>query len=749
MLTLASSFLYALLTNRVLLIHETTDLVDLFCEPFPETSWVLPSDFPVKELTKLHLGSAQSYGNMLKNKVIGVDLKASAESLPSYVYLHLEHDYRHLDRLFFCEDDQFVLRKVNWLVLQSDIYFVPSLFLVPQFEDELRRLFPNRETVFHHLGRYLFHPSNAVWGMIVRYYESYLAKAEERIGLQVRTFSRTPISFGNFSEQIISCSRQENILPRIDFEKLQPSSSKGGRLKAVLITSLYSDYYEKMKNMYYEHPTTTGEVISIYQPSHEEQQHTEKQSHNQKALAEIYLLGLCDVLVTSGWSTFGYVAQGLAGLKPWILLSPRNGKAPDPPCVRAMSMEPCFHTPPDFDCKAKKYVDMGTMVRHIRHCEDVGRGVKLTRRDRVGSARRGCGAMDMKRFRRPQQPTFPARRGEPAHGAANERKLGAGIPRLGLLLVACLMLLPLLVVVVVSGARRRTYPEPIIGAGGAGEGSELDGRVRNGSEDGFSTTSKIQRDRLLGGLLSAGFDEESCLSRYQSVLYRKDTGRLPSAYLVEKLREHEALQRKCGPNTVYYKKALKQLKSGQGIETTDCNYLVWISYNGLGNRILTGASAFLYALLTNRVLLIDRGADMANLFCEPFPGTSWLLPLDFPVDQFRGFNISTPTSYGNMVKNKLINNNAGHSTVESLPAYIYLHLDHDYGDYDKLFFCEDDQKVLEKIPWLILHSDNYFVPALFLIPSYEDELHRLFLRRILFSIIWAVIFITQPIGFGA
>ncbi|XP_020080946.1 galactoside 2-alpha-L-fucosyltransferase-like [Ananas comosus] len=334
--------------------------------------------------------------------------------------------------------------------------------------------------------------------------------------------------------------------------------------------------------------------------------------------------------------------------------------------------------------------------------------------------------MDMKRFRRPQQPTFPVRRGEPAPGAANERKLGAGIPRLGLLLVACLMLLPLLVVVVVSGARRRTYPEPIIGSGGAGEGSELDGRVRNGSEDGFSTTSKIQRDRLLGGLLSAGFDEESCLSRYQSVLYRKDTGRLPSAYLVEKLREHEALQRKCGPNTVYYKKALKQLKSGQGIETADCNYLVWISYNGLGNRILTGASAFLYALLTNRVLLIDRGADMANLFCEPFPGTSWLLPLDFPVDQFRGFNISTPTSYGNMVKNKLLNNNAGHSTVESLPAYIYLHLDHDYGDYDKLFFCEDDQKVLEKIPWLILHSDNYFVPALFLIPSYEDELHRLF-----------------------
>ncbi|XP_072953314.1 probable fucosyltransferase 8 isoform X2 [Typha angustifolia] len=378
MLTIVSAFLYALLTNRVLLIHVTDDLVDLFCEPFPGTSWVLPSDFILmKDFSNLHLGSPQSYGSMLKNKVISNHVNATTGSLPASVYLHLEHDYQHFDRLFFCENDQLVLEKVNWLVLQSDIYFVPSLFLMPQHKDELEQLFPAKDTVFHHLGRYLFHPTNSIWGMVTRYYNSYLAEAEERIGLQIRIFSRTPISFDGFFDQIVSCFLKENLLPNITLQEQLPSSANMVRSKAVLVTSLYSKYSEKMKSMYYEHPTTTGEVISIYQPTHEEEQHTEQQSHNQKALAEIYLLSLCDVLVTSAWSTFGYVGQSLAGLKPWILLSPQHEKAPSPPCLRAMSMEPCFHTPPNFDCRANKYVDMGDLVRHVRHCEDVYGGVKL------------------------------------------------------------------------------------------------------------------------------------------------------------------------------------------------------------------------------------------------------------------------------------------------------------------------------------------------------------------------------------
>ncbi|KAJ4847394.1 hypothetical protein Tsubulata_038581 [Turnera subulata] len=140
-------------------------------------------------------------------------------------------------------------------------------------------------------------------------------------------------------------------------------------------------------------------------------------------------------------------------------------------------------------------------------------------------------------------------------------------------------------------------------------------------------------DKLLGGLLASGFDEGSCLSRYQSVLYRKNSLHKPSPYLISKLRKYEDLHRRCGPYTESYNRTLKKLETQymKNSSTGDCNYIVWLRLNGLGNRIITMVSAFLYALLTNRVLLVDYGTDMDDLFCEPFPKTTWRLPEDFPV----------------------------------------------------------------------------------------------------------------------
>ncbi|KAG5596619.1 hypothetical protein H5410_037851 [Solanum commersonii] len=129
--------------------------------------------------------------------------------------------------------------------------------------------------------------------------------------------------------------------------------------------------------MYWEHPTMTGETVGVYQPSQEEHQQTEKLWHERKALAEMYLLSLTDKLVTSAWSTFGYVAHGLGGLKPWILYKPENRTAHNPPCVRAVSLEPCFHAPPYYDCKKKAGTDTSKIVPHVRHCEDVSWGLKL------------------------------------------------------------------------------------------------------------------------------------------------------------------------------------------------------------------------------------------------------------------------------------------------------------------------------------------------------------------------------------
>ncbi|MQM12933.1 hypothetical protein Taro_045854 [Colocasia esculenta] len=57
---------------------------------------------------------------------------------------------------------------------------IPGRFLIPAFEVELVRMFPKKVAVFHHLGRYLFHPSNEVWNLIMKYYEEHLATARER-----------------------------------------------------------------------------------------------------------------------------------------------------------------------------------------------------------------------------------------------------------------------------------------------------------------------------------------------------------------------------------------------------------------------------------------------------------------------------------------------------------------------------------------------------------------------------------------
>lgn len=373
-LTLASAFLYALLTNRVLLVDPGVDVADLFCEPFPEVSWFLPPDFPLKnQFNSFNQESPQCYGKMLKNNTI----TNSKRLIPSSVYLHLAHDYDDHDKLFFCDEDQTFLQKVPWLIVKTDNYFIPSLYLMPSFEQELSNLFPNKETVFHFLGRYLFHPTNQVWGLITRYYEAYLAKADERIGIQIRVFDTGTGPFQHVLDQILACTTKENLLPETNKQQHIISSSRIQKSKAVLMTSLNSGYFEKVRDIYWEHPTVTGEVIGIFQPSHEEYQQTEKQVHNRKAWAEMYLLSLTDMLVTSSWSTFGYVAQGLGGLRPWILDKPENQTAPDPPCRRAMSMEPCFHAPPFYDCKAKVGIDTGKVVPHVRHCEDMSWGLKL------------------------------------------------------------------------------------------------------------------------------------------------------------------------------------------------------------------------------------------------------------------------------------------------------------------------------------------------------------------------------------
>ncbi|XBI97111.1 hypothetical protein VPH35_033303 [Triticum aestivum] len=142
------------------------------------------------------------------------------------------------------------------------------------------------------------------------------------------------------------------------------------------MVSLNGDYYDKLSSLYYEHGAAAV-TVSVFQPTHLGMQQSEKRQHNQKALAEIVLLSFSDVVVTSAQSTFGYVSQGLAGLRPWVLMLPVDGKVPDPPCRLASTVEPCFMKPPHYDWRTRGDSDNGKVLPYIRQCEDVSYGVQL------------------------------------------------------------------------------------------------------------------------------------------------------------------------------------------------------------------------------------------------------------------------------------------------------------------------------------------------------------------------------------
>ncbi|CAL5046731.1 unnamed protein product [Urochloa decumbens] len=377
-LAVASAFLYALLTDRALLLDRETSLGDVLCQPFPGATWLLPKNFPIKNLQNLTGEVPESYRHLVQQS----GGAAAAASRRSYVFVDLDHSCTYHDKLFFCDDERrFLRRGAPWVLMRTDGYFVPALFLNPAYEGELHRLFPRKDAVFYLLAHYLFHPTNKVWGLITRFHDAYLKNSDDRLGIQVRVFDGdTP--FQHILDQILACTSQENLLPEVVTQEPAPAAAAaaaGGarRSKAVLMTGLSSWYYENIRWKYWQSATATGEAVSVYQPSHEEHQLSGYTTHDMKALAEMYLLGMTDRIVTSGWSTFGYVGHGLGGLTPWIMFRPENHTTPSPPCRRAKSMEPCMHGPPFYDCRTKHGADTGKLVPHVQHCEDMSWGLKL------------------------------------------------------------------------------------------------------------------------------------------------------------------------------------------------------------------------------------------------------------------------------------------------------------------------------------------------------------------------------------
>jgi len=372
MISMAATFLYALLTNRVMLVRFGKDKQGIFCEPFLNSTWLLPETSPF-----WNENHVETYQSIIEKEKANNNSKVD---LPSSLFLNLQYHPNYPEKFFHCDDSQALIIIVPLLILRSDQYFVPSLFMTPFFSKELERMFVEKDTVFHHLGRYLFHPTNEAWRLITNFYQAHLAKADEKIGLQIRVFNPTSTPQEAIMNLVLNCTIQNKLLPKVlDMKNSMSTSSDKNKtiMKVVLVTSLDPQYGENLKTMYMNKSTVTGEVIEVHQPSGEERQKFNDNKHNMKAWVDMYLLSLSDVLVTSSLSTFGYVAQGLGNLRPWLLYRLVRNGTHFPACERDFSMEPCYHASPKHYCTGKPIKDFASSFIYMRECKDLWFGVKL------------------------------------------------------------------------------------------------------------------------------------------------------------------------------------------------------------------------------------------------------------------------------------------------------------------------------------------------------------------------------------
>ncbi|KAL2338221.1 hypothetical protein Fmac_012667 [Flemingia macrophylla] len=371
-ISLAATFLYAVLTDRVLLVKFGNDKHGLFCEPFLNSTWILPEKSPF--WNEKHI---ETYQFLLEKD----RASNSTENLPSVLFMNLQHSRNDPEKLFHCGHSQDLLQKIPLLILQSDQYFVPSMFMNPFFSMEVTKMFPEKDVTFHHLGRYLFHPSNEAWEFIISYYDTHLAKADERIGLQIRVFSPESTPTQAIMNLVLSCTLKHKILPEVSLQISVSSARKNQTKKAVLVASLSPEYGDNLRTMYLNKTTVSGEVIQVYQPSQEGHQKFNDNKHNMKAWMDMYLLSLSDVLVTTSLSTFGYVAQGLGNLKPWLLYRILSNESHFPACERDFSSEPCYHVPPSHYCSgmAMPVKEFHSTFPYFRECKDFYFGVKMVK----------------------------------------------------------------------------------------------------------------------------------------------------------------------------------------------------------------------------------------------------------------------------------------------------------------------------------------------------------------------------------
>ncbi|KAL3682487.1 hypothetical protein R1sor_000509 [Riccia sorocarpa] len=166
-----------------------------------------------------------------------------------------------------------------------------------------------------------------------------------------------------------------------------------------------------------------------------------------------------------------------------------------------------------------------------------------------------------------------------------------------------------------------------------------------------------------------------------------------------------------------------------------CKFITGESLFGLGNKISFAASLVLYAVLTQRIVLFPKWtSSMPLTMCEPFEGSSWVLPLE--LESLVKRRISPETSVYELkttnVTRKFLNwvdreeKHSPDGSDRKLDGKIY------YGEMDngwlpvERFWCDTEQEFASHVTWMSMAGCFYFLPKLFAVSSFRPTLEELF-----------------------
>ncbi|GAQ85034.1 fucosyltransferase [Klebsormidium nitens] len=367
LLALTSALLYAMLTARVLVVQAPGALsYELLCQPFPGSEWRLDPNLVLKNFADGPNGIGRAtLGN------------ASVAIL----------DFWKNPSLTFCEEATWELEESEFVAVSGNQYWLPSLYSQRRFQPLLQTLFPDNRPARVLLRRFV-NPADSVWELVKTAHAEKMSKPGARTAIQ----SRFGNIFGSGAygpvhlQSLLSCGYTTGMLPRVSLEDRATNSTKDANERPdygrVMVASLLSETIVKDLQEAYNASLETRHV-DIYTVSHEGSQQTNTRSHDQKALADVWLLGYADTLMITRGSTFGYIARAIGDSRAWLI--DHDSATSEMGCVESATAEPCYHFPPQavacgplrLSVEDFNFARGSNVTRAVRSCQDSERGVTL------------------------------------------------------------------------------------------------------------------------------------------------------------------------------------------------------------------------------------------------------------------------------------------------------------------------------------------------------------------------------------